>query len=38
MELLLAILIFMSVIGGLVVMSVGLLKITEALMWLFYGD
>lgn len=38
MELLLAILIFMSVIGGLVALSVGLLKITEALMWLFYGD
>lgn len=38
MELLLAILIFMGVVGGLVVLNVGLLKITEALMWLFYGD
>lgn len=38
MELLLEILIFMGVVGGLVVLSVGLLKITEALMWLFYGD
>ena len=37
-ELILAIMIFMAVFGALVVCVIGLLKITEALMWLFFGD
>ena len=38
MKLMLVIMIFMAVFGALVVGAVGLLKITEALMWLFFGD
>lgn len=38
MELMLVIMIFMAVFGALVLGTVGLLKITEALMWLFFGD
>lgn len=38
MELMLVILIFMGIVGILFLISIGILKITEALMWLFYGD
>lgn len=38
MELVLVILIFMGVMGALFLISIGLIKITEALMWLIYGD
>lgn len=37
-ELMLAIMIFMAVFSALALGAVGLLKITEALMWLFFGD
>ena len=38
MELMLVIMIFMGVFAALVLGAVGLLKITEALMRLFFGD
>lgn len=38
LELMLVIMIFMGVFAGLILDAVGLLKITEALMWLFFGD
>ena len=38
MELMLVILIFMGIMGILFLISIGIIKITEALMWLIYGD
>lgn len=38
MELMLVIMIFMAILAGLILIAVGILKITEALMWLFFGD
>lgn len=38
MELMLAIMIFMAVFSAMMLGAVGLLKITEALMWLFHED
>ena len=38
MGLVLAILIFMGILGAIILGAVGILKITEALMWLIYGD
>lgn len=38
LELMLVIMIFMAVFAVLFLGAVGLLKITEALMWLFFGD
>lgn len=38
MKLMLVIMIFMAILAGLILIAVGILKITEALMWLFFGD
>lgn len=38
MELMLVILIFMGIMGILFLISIGIIKITETLMWLIYGD
>lgn len=38
LELMLVIMIFMAILAGLILIAVGILKITEALMWLFFGD
>jgi hypothetical protein len=37
-KLMLAIMIFMAAFSALMACAIGILKITEALMWLFFGD
>jgi hypothetical protein len=38
MGLTLAIMIFMGIVGILFLIAVGVLKISEAILWLIYGD